>query len=55
MRYLVVIILGAALSVSACGKRGGPFPPEGTEGQYPHSYPDATVDDGAQKTSEWLI
>jgi predicted small lipoprotein YifL len=34
---LSIIILG--LSLSACGKRGGPFAPEDAENTYPRQYP----------------
>ena len=40
-RLALVLIAAAALSISACGKRGSPQPPEGEESQYifPQFYP----------------
>jgi predicted small lipoprotein YifL len=42
MRKLTMVVLVAALavSVSACGRKGRPIPPEGAT--YPRSYPEVT-------------
>jgi len=34
---LILVICG--LGLSACGKRGGPFPPKDEENTYPRKYP----------------
>jgi predicted small lipoprotein YifL len=35
-----LVIVGLALSVAACGKKGPPEPPEGKTDQFPRQYPD---------------
>ncbi len=37
---LVFMIVALALSLSACGKKGPPEPPEGKTDQFPRQYPD---------------
>ncbi len=37
---LVFTIVALALSLSACGKKGPPEPPEGKTDQFPRQYPD---------------
>ena len=41
MRYLVLLlmVLSFSLPIAACGKRGKPEPPPGTEGEFPRKYP----------------
>jgi predicted small lipoprotein YifL len=41
MRYLMlfVMMIAVSLPLSACGKKGDPEPPPGTEGEYPQKYP----------------
>lgn len=46
MRTLTVLVLVAAMAVSlsACGRKGRPIPPEGST--YPRNYPDITFPSG---------
>ncbi len=37
---LVLMIAALAVSLSACGKKGAPEPPEGKTDQFPRQYPD---------------
>lgn len=34
-----LLVLCAFAVLTACGKKGGPFPPEGEENVYPRKYP----------------
>ena len=34
-----LVVIGLSLSISACGKRGNPKPPENKPVSYPKSYP----------------
>ncbi|MFT5438476.1 MAG: putative small lipoprotein YifL [Alphaproteobacteria bacterium] len=41
MRYLMllVMVLAVSLPLAACGKKGEPKPPPGTESDFPRKYP----------------
>ena len=41
MRHLMILLmaLAIALPIAACGKKGDPEPPPGTEGEFPRKYP----------------
>jgi len=40
---LAFAIVGLALSLGACGKKGDPVLPDGAKDQYPHTYPQSTA------------
>lgn len=48
MRRLTTVVLVAAMafSLTACGRKGRPIPPEGSS--YPHTYPNIQFPDGTE-------
>jgi len=54
MRKLTMLVLVAAMAVSlsACGRKGRPIPPEGAT--YPRTYPNVTFPDDAPVEREGL-